>query len=118
MKNINFIHSAEEYVQRFNLECTPEILFAEFKAAVEIHGRFDNHLHNSGLIKKLSKMERNPRLKERRRLFAEWYIQQNQNNKIMKEMLHELSDIAFVSTRTIEKDLCSEATVKHDRNNG
>ncbi len=57
------------------------------------------------LIQKLNGMNRSERLLEKRKLFAEWYVQLNQNAKQIKEITYEISEMVFSSTRTVEKDL-------------
>jgi len=55
-------------------------------------------------------MRRNQRLLKKRKLFAEWYALKNQNKKMLKEIILDLSEMVFASTRTVENDLSNETT--------
>jgi hypothetical protein len=55
-------------------------------------------------------MKRNKRLLEKRKLFTEWYTLKHQNKKMVKEILIDLSEIVFSSTKTVQKDLLRETT--------
>lgn len=108
--NKDILKETERHIIKYDLEISPEELFIEFENIVKLHEQFEGHVRELAIYNKLYQMERNQRLKEKRRLFAEWYVQKNQNSKLLKEMLFDLSEMVFTSTRTVEKDLYSETT--------
>lgn len=107
---MKILKKAEIYLEQNEIEMTPEELFIHFKKMVDCHGEFNEYLKKTNLNKKLNKMQRNKRLIEKRKLFTEWYILQNQNSKRIKEMVNDVSEMVFASTRTVFKDLSDEAT--------
>lgn len=111
-KYTDFIEKTADYIQEYNLDLSPEQMFIEFNRIVILHRKFEAYCNNSGLTIKLNKMQRSKRLKEKRKLFVDWYILQNQNTKILKEMIYELSEMIFSVERTVEKDIYSETTTK------
>lgn len=93
--------SFEDYIKRNNEDTTPESMFLEFQMVLEIHAKFEKYLKKENLNYKLEKMERSQRLLEKRKLFVDWFILQNQNKKMAKEIVIDLSEMLFVSTKTI-----------------
>lgn len=54
------------------------------------------------------KMRRDLERLEKRKMFITWYTEKYQNVKSVKLMIYELSEILFVSTRTVENVLFSK----------
>src|SRR5690606_41694486 len=92
------------------VDTSAETIFGEYENLVTLHREFEAHHHNEGLNIKLNKMKRNELLKQKRKLFIEWYILKHQNEKILKEMIYELSHMIFATTRTVEYDIFNETT--------
>ncbi|WP_194767864.1 hypothetical protein [Tamlana sp. I1] len=97
--------SAQQYIDKYNLNTTPELLMKQFQLIIELHKDFNKYLKTEKLNQKLEKMNRSQRLLEKRRLFAEWYTLNNQNKKMVKEILIDVSEMVFASTKTVQKDL-------------
>lgn len=98
------IDKALNYINKHNLDSTPEELFADFEKAYQIYVEFEEY------IKDLN-MKRSQKATDRRKLFAEWYMKKHQKSKMIKEMLLEISEMTFTSTRTIERDISTDTTV-------
>ena len=75
-----------------------------------LHIEFEIYIKEKGLKSQLEQMERNKRLLEKRRLFVEWYFVKTQNRLLVKEAFIDISEMIFVSTKTVQKDLLKEAT--------
>lgn len=103
MRNVELITYAENYIKNHNLDLTVEELFKEFERVCTVYEEFTNYLNESGLIYKLNKMLRNKRLKERRSVFCKWYFTKYQN-KPTKVLMIELSELTFMSERTVQED--------------
>ncbi len=58
-----------------------------------------------GAYLKTQDMRRDLSLLEKRRVFVAWYLEKYQNQKNLKQVTYELSEILFVSTRTVEEIL-------------
>lgn len=104
----------EKFIDDHSLETTPEAMFIEFEALATMHREFEAYLSNENLTVKLNTMQRSKVLKEKRKLFIEWYILKNQNDKILKEMIYELSQMTFAATRTVEYDIFNATTARND----
>lgn len=98
---MNIIALTEQYIKENDLDITPEALFIEFKIMVELHQEFDIYLKNEGLNENLEKMNRNKRRQEKRKLFIDWFTTKNQNNKLSKQIVIDLSEMLFVTPKTI-----------------
>ena len=107
--NDNILKKAIDYIEKHGLEITPEQLFVEFMAIVKWHEEFECYLKESKIIYKLNKMKRNKRLKEKRKLFVQWYFTKNQT-ELSKTLQLDLSEMVFVTTRTIREELLKETT--------
>lgn len=105
----NILENAESYIESNGLDISPEQLFIEFMFIVKCHEEFDCYLKESKLIFKLNKMKRDERLKKKRELFNKWYFSKYKN-KFTKELLIELSEMTFVSERTVQLDVFRETT--------
>ena len=110
MKELDNI--AEKYIEKYNLDITVQELFDEFECVYQASIDFEKYLKESSLIYKLNKMKRNQRLKEKRSIFCKWYMEKNQSNKKKKyrALLIELSEMVFVSERTVQFDVFRETT--------
>src|SRR5690606_35990581 len=91
------LNKVNYYIEKHNMDIDPESVIAEFERANQLHKEFEQHLKDN-------KMQRNSKLLERRRLFVEFYINKYQNQKSIKTMMIELSEMTFNSISTIEKD--------------
>jgi len=100
---------AEKYIDTYGIEITPEELFVEFAQIVERHKAFERYLRESKVLYKLNKMKRNQRLKEKRKLFVQWYFHKNQD-QLSKVLQIDLSEMVFVTPRTIREELLKETT--------
>ena len=109
-KEINILKSAEDYIIKHDFGKSVEELFIEFELIVDLHKEFESYLKRQHLNEKLEKMKRNERHLEKRRLFSLWYSAKTQNCKKTKEILIDISEMCFVSTRTVENFLFYEAT--------
>lgn len=109
-KNTNILKSVSNYIDKYNIDSSPEEMFLHFEQLATLHREFEAHLNNEKLYFRLNAMKRSERLKSKRKLFMEWYIEKYQNQKILKEMVFELSEMAFVTTRTVENNLFYETT--------
>lgn len=107
---MSILKTTQKYIEKYQLEVSPEALFIEFRQLIELHKNFNNFLKHEKLNQKLEKMQRNKRLLEKRRIFAEWYTLLNQNDKMAKEIIIDLSEMAFTSTSTIKKELSKSTT--------
>lgn len=110
MKNRNdVLAECLEFISQHNQNYSAEQLFAQFLEQVRALQEFEQYLFKRGVNQKLGKMNRNERLKKKRRLFTEWYLNVNKD-KPTKVVLIELSEMLFLSERTIQSDLSSETT--------
>lgn len=100
----------ENFINEHEPNSSPEEMFLRFEIISTLHREFEAYLVNEKIIYNLNKMNRNERLKEKRKLFAEWYIKKNQDKKMMKEMLYELSEMFFITKRRLENILFYETT--------
>lgn len=116
MNELNEI--AKEYIERYELDLTVEELFEEFEHIYQASIDFEEYLKTSGIIYKLNKMKRNARLKEKRSIFCKWYFTKNQNDRSKKyrSLLIELSEMIFVSERTVQFDVFGETTAQSEKN--
>lgn len=96
------IQKAEQYIRQHNLDISVEQLYAEFEQLLGIYKDFRNYINQD---QNLKYMYRNKSKLEKRELFINWYLQKHQNNRRIKTTLTELSDLLFVSSKTIEKQL-------------
>lgn len=103
---------AQSYIDKHNLDLTIEELFNEFERIHNAVIEFEKYLKSTGIKYKLNKMRRNERLKEKRSLFCKWYFQnhQNDNTKKFKALMIELSEMTFMSERTVQFDVFGETT--------
>ena len=109
-KDINILKSAEYYINHHDVDKSVEELFIEFQKIVDLHIEFEKYLKENKLNQNLEKMQRDKRLKAKRKLFVEWYSVLTQNKIDNKVAIIDLSEFTFASKRTIQKDLSSEAT--------
>lgn len=98
------------YYDEFEVNGSTEQMFIEFNHLVTLHRQFEAYLSNSKLIYTLSNMKRSARLLKKRKLFIQWYLQKNQNEKRVNEITHELSEMLFCTQRTVENDIFTETT--------
>ncbi len=110
-KKINIIKSAENYIKKHDDTKSVEELFIEFNQIVALHKEFEKYLKEQGLNQKLETMQRNKRLMAKRQLFASWYSVKNQDTQFMKETLINLSEMTFVTPRSVIRDLTNDTTV-------
>jgi hypothetical protein len=104
------LKNTQDHIEEHGLSTSSEELFISFEILSTLHREFEAYLNNEKLIFRLNAMKRNKRLKEKRKLFAVWYIAKNQDKKMMKEMLYELSEMFFITTRSVQNDLFHETT--------
>ena len=111
MKNATkLITSIQEHIDKRSANSSAERMFAEFQFLCKLHRDFEKYLEDTKLKYNLNKMRRNKRLKEKRKLFCEWYINTNKS-KQYKEILIELSEMVFVSQRTVELDILTKLSI-------
>lgn len=103
MRDVNFIKEAEQYITENNLGITVEELIQEFEHVAQVFEDFDLYLKESGLKLKYRNMLRSKRLKEKRKVFCKWYFDKYQS-KPTKVLIAELSEITFMSERTVQED--------------
>ena len=101
---------AEKYIASYELEKSKEDLFNEFQKIVDLHKDFEDYLKKNMLNETLEKMQRNKRLLEKRKLFFEWYFIKTQNGSVNKEIFINLSEMVFVTTKTVTNELFRETT--------
>lgn len=107
---MNILEEIQDYIELNGVTMSTEELFIQFQLILEHHEEFNQYLKENNNYKKLSNMNRNKRLLGKRRLFIEWYLKKHQNSKRINEIVNDLSELVFTSTRTIFKDLSNEAT--------
>ncbi|MBD0822633.1 hypothetical protein [Aestuariibaculum marinum] len=112
---MDILKSSEDYIKAYGLDISPEELFIQFEFIIECHKDFNMYLKDNGLNEILEKMKRSKRLLEKRKLFTNWYIQKYQNNKMLKELHLDLSEIVFASERTVREDIISLETTAYQR---
>lgn len=105
---MQILNTAEKYIEKYNLDISPEQLFIEFQQIIALHESFNEYLKEEKLNAKLEKMKRNKRLLEKRKLFIAWYALKNQNQKMAKEIFIDLSEMVFASERTVQIELKNE----------
>lgn len=82
-----------------------EELFIHFKEIENTHKEFNQYLQKENLNYTLEKMRRNERLKAKRELFTKWYFLQKKRKELTKKVLIELSEMTFLSERTVQGDI-------------
>lgn len=97
------LNKVNNYIEKHDMDIDPESVIAEFERANQLHKEFEQYLKDN-------KMQRNSKLLERRKLFVEFYINKYSNQKSIKQMIIELSELTFSSCRTIERVLSSDTT--------
>ena len=107
---MKLLTSAQDYIEKHGVAMSSEQLFVQFQHMIECHAEFEKHLKETHINEKLEKMQRSKRLLEKRKLFTEWYVKKYQNTKMVKEILIDLSEITFTSTKTIKNVLSRETT--------
>lgn len=106
----NIFEATESYLEEFQVEKSAEELFCEFEMLVQLHEDFDRYLNENKFNSKLETMKRSERLLAKRKLFVNWYSERNQNNQLTKDMFINLSEMTFVSQRTLYNDISNETT--------
>lgn len=97
------LNKVNNYINKHDMDIDPESVIAEFERANQLHKEFEQYLKDN-------KMQRNLKSLERRKLFVEFYVNKFNNQKSIKQMIIELSELTFTSCRTIERDLSSDTT--------
>ncbi|WP_067145338.1 hypothetical protein [Pseudotamlana agarivorans] len=109
---MSILKHVQSYIDKHEIKTSPSALIAQFEIIIELHREFETYLREHNINQELEIMQRSKRMLEKRRLFIEWYQLKHQNNKMVKEILIDLSEMIFISTRTIQNDL-----IKGDANN-
>ena len=100
----NILVDAKRYIDEYGLECSPEELFIHFFELMKVHKEFETYIRSTPHNSRLEKMKRSDRLKEKRKLFAQWYSLQNQD-KMSKQIISDIGEFTFSSSRTVYYDL-------------
>ena len=88
-----WIEQIDDFVEKHGLECSAEELFIYFNEIVQLHDEFNQYLNDM--------QYRCKKALDRRKLFVEWYFKKYQNEKNVKRLIMDLSEITFVSERTL-----------------
>ncbi len=105
-KQQNFIELCEKYLQEHNINMSVEELFIHFQEIINVHHDFELYLRQNNINQELEQMKRTERLKTKRELFAKWYFLHKRNKGLTKQVLIELSEMVFLSERTVQGDIC------------
>lgn len=104
-QQIELIQSIQDYIDKHDLDYSVEEMFAHFEEIYLLKLEFNDYLISKGLNKKLRSMKRSKRKLEKRKLFCQWFSLKHQNDKNLKTVTLQLSEMVFTSTRTVENDL-------------
>lgn len=91
-------HKFESHVARFEPDHTAEQLFAQLSKVEKVHKKFNLYLRRSKINIDLPK--KSEIILERRKLFIEWYVEQNQDRPT-HILVDELTYLVFASRTTI-----------------
>lgn len=98
---IEFLVKAEEYVAHHEPDKTAEEIFTEFVRVGKINKKFNSYIRKNKLNLTLDSMPRKSEaILERRRLFINWYVEQN-NHRFLNDVVEELTTLVFASETTI-----------------
>jgi len=104
----DILSNAQRYIDAYGLDCSPEEMFIEFQKITKLHEEFEEYFKTTPYYQKLNNMKnRSKRMLEKRRLFYEWYILNNQDGTYVKEIIHDLSEMTFTTGRTVYSSLVS-----------
>ena len=92
-----FFNDAEDFITKYDLNCSVEELFVAFEELERVHEDFNQYLNEM--------RQRCEKALDRRKLFSEWYFLKYQNQKNTKSILKELAEMEFVSERTVINQL-------------
>ncbi|MBS9774589.1 MAG: hypothetical protein KGV59_05465 [Tenacibaculum sp.] len=104
-KQQKFIQQCEDYLQKHNINMSIVELFIHFQEIVFLHKEFNSYLKQTDINQSLESMKRNDRLKAKREIFSKWYFLHKRNKGLTKEVLIELSEMVFLSERTVQDDV-------------
>ena len=113
-KLIELNKTVQKYIDKHKLDISVEELFIQFEKICLLREEFDLYIETTGIKYELNKMKRNERLKEKRSIFCQWYFTKHQNNRDKKyrALLIDLSEMLFVSERTVQFDVFGETTAQ------
>lgn len=96
--NQELLIDCEEFIARHNPDKSVEEVFVEMQRVLKVHKKFNQYIRKNNIT--ISMPKKSEAILERRKLFVNWYVQQNQD-KYLQEVIEELTTLVFASETTI-----------------